>query len=63
MALRIIVGLALTVVAFALAGRRLWWLYRVGRAGQPARSGWRSREHPAGTPRSRPPRCSGSASC
>src|SRR5258708_7267622 len=34
--LRIIVGLALTAVAFAIAGRRLWWLYRLGRAGQPA---------------------------
>jgi hypothetical protein len=34
--LRIIVGLALTAVAAALAGRRMWWLYRVGRAGQPA---------------------------
>jgi Fe-S oxidoreductase len=33
---RIVVGLVLTVVAFGLAGRRLWWLYRVGRAGQPA---------------------------
>ena len=33
---RIVVGLVLTVVAFALAGRRLWWLDRVGRAGQPA---------------------------
>jgi Fe-S oxidoreductase len=35
-ALRIIIGLAMTVVAFALAGRRLWWLYRVATAGQPA---------------------------
>ena len=26
MALRIIIGLALTVIAFAVAGRRLWWL-------------------------------------
>src|SRR5260370_21338749 len=34
--LRIIVGLALTAVAFAIAGRRLWGLYRLGRAGQPA---------------------------
>jgi len=34
--LRIVIGLALTVLAFALAGRRLWWLYRVARAGQPA---------------------------
>jgi Fe-S oxidoreductase len=35
-ALRIIIGLALTVAAFALAGRRLWWLYRLARSGQPA---------------------------
>jgi ferredoxin len=34
--LRIVVGLVLTVAAFALAGRRLWWLQRVARAGQPA---------------------------
>jgi Fe-S oxidoreductase len=33
---RIVVGLVLTVAAFTLAGRRLWWLSRVGRAGQPA---------------------------
>ena len=36
MVVRIVVGLVLTVAAFALAGRRLWWLARVGRAGQPA---------------------------
>ncbi len=36
MVVRMVVGLALTVVAFGLAGRRLWWLARVGRAGQPA---------------------------
>jgi Fe-S oxidoreductase len=36
LALRIIIGLALTVVAFALAGRRLFWLYRLGTSGQPA---------------------------
>ena len=36
MVLRIVVGLVLTVAAFALAGRRLWWLARVGRSGQPA---------------------------
>jgi Fe-S oxidoreductase len=34
--LRIIVGLALTAIAGAVAGRRLWWLYRLGRTGQPA---------------------------
>ncbi len=36
MVLRIIIGLALTVVAFAIAGRRLWWLYRLATSGQPA---------------------------
>ena len=36
MALRIVVGLLMTVAAAALAGRRLWWLGRLGRAGQPA---------------------------
>ena len=36
MALRIIVGLVLTAVAAVLASRRLWWLYRIGRTGQPA---------------------------
>jgi Fe-S oxidoreductase len=35
-ALRIIIGLALTVIALTIAGRRLWWLCRIGRAGQPA---------------------------
>jgi Fe-S oxidoreductase len=34
--LRIVVGLVLTVAAFALAGQRLWWLAKVGRTGQPA---------------------------
>jgi hypothetical protein len=36
LALRIIIGLALTVVAAAIAGQRLYWLYRLGRTGQPA---------------------------
>src|SRR5450755_3831659 len=30
------VGLVLTVVAFAIAGRRLWWLKRLAASGQPA---------------------------
>jgi Fe-S oxidoreductase len=48
LALRIIVGLALTAVAFAIAGRRLWWLYRLGRTGQPAPERIQAvREHPA----------------
>jgi Fe-S oxidoreductase len=34
--LRIIIGLAVTAVAAVLAGRRLWWLYRLGTSGQPA---------------------------
>src|SRR5579863_4200026 len=35
-ALRIIVGLVLTGVAFAIAGRRVWWLFRLATSGQPA---------------------------
>jgi Fe-S oxidoreductase len=31
-----IIGLALTIVAFAVAGRRLWWLKRLALSGQPA---------------------------
>src|SRR3984957_20517390 len=31
-----IVGLGFTVVAFAVAGRRLWWLKRLALSGQPA---------------------------
>jgi Fe-S oxidoreductase len=34
--LRIVVGLGLTAVAAVVAGRRLWWLVLLGRAGQPA---------------------------
>jgi len=37
---RMTVGLALTAVALAVAGWRLWWLYRVARAGQPAPERW-----------------------
>ena len=48
MTLRIIIGLALTAVAAAVAGRRLWWLYRLARAGQPAPERIAAlREHPA----------------
>ena len=36
MVLRMTVGLVLTVVAFAVAGRRLWWLKRLALSGQPA---------------------------
>ena len=47
MALRIIIGLALTVIAAVVAGRRLWWLYRLGRTGQPAPERIEAlREHP-----------------
>jgi hypothetical protein len=34
--LRIVIGLVLTAIGLGVAGRRLWWLYRVGRSGQPA---------------------------
>ena len=36
MALRVIVGMTATVIALALAGRRLSWLYRLIRVGQPS---------------------------
>ena len=48
LALRIIIGLALTVIAAAIAGRRLWWLYRLATSGQPAPERIAAlREHPA----------------
>jgi Fe-S oxidoreductase len=41
------VGLVLTVVAFAIAGRRLWWLKRLAMSGQPAPERVATvREHP-----------------
>src|ERR1700722_845700 len=47
LALRIIIGLALTVIAAVVAGRRLWWLYRLGRTVQPAPERIEAlREHP-----------------
>ena len=33
---RIVVGLVLTTVALAVAGRRMWWLKRLAFSGQPA---------------------------
>src|SRR5919205_956695 len=36
LAVRIVLGLGMTLAAFAIAGRRLWWLYRLIRVGQPA---------------------------
>ncbi|MFZ0229574.1 MAG: 4Fe-4S dicluster domain-containing protein [Mycobacterium sp.] len=36
MIVRITIGLILTAAAFAIAGRRVWWLFRIGRTGQPA---------------------------
>ena len=36
MLVRIVIGLVLTVVALAIAGRRLWWLRRLALSGQPA---------------------------
>jgi len=45
--LRIIVGLVLTVAAFAIAGRRVWWLRRLAFSGQPAPERLAfAREHP-----------------
>ena len=40
--------IVLTVALGAVAGRRLWWLYRLGRTGQPAPERVQAlREHPA----------------
>ena len=48
MVLRMTVGLVLTVVALAIAGRRLWWLKRLAFTGQPAPERVAAvREHPA----------------
>jgi Fe-S oxidoreductase len=33
---RMVIGLVLTAVSFAIAGRRLWWLRRLALSGQPA---------------------------
>jgi Fe-S oxidoreductase len=46
---RVIIGLGLTVIAFAVAGRRVWWLGRLAFSGQPApeRVAY-ARSHPAG---------------
>jgi Fe-S oxidoreductase len=47
LALRIIIGLVLTVIAGAVAGYRLWYLTRIGRTGQPAPERIEAlREHP-----------------
>jgi len=34
--LRIVIGLTMTAIALALAGYRVWWLYRLANSGQPA---------------------------
>jgi Fe-S oxidoreductase len=39
MTVRLVLGLAITLVAFALAGRRVFMLYRLARAGQPVEPG------------------------
>jgi Fe-S oxidoreductase len=36
MVLRLVIGLGATVIALAIAGRRIWWLFRLVRSGQPA---------------------------
>ena len=47
MVLRMTVGLVLTVVALAIAGRRMWWLKRLAFSGQPAPERVAAvREHP-----------------
>ena len=36
MTLRIVIGMAMTVIALVIAGLRVRWLYRVATSGQPA---------------------------
>ncbi len=36
MVLRMIIGLVMTLIAFGVAGRRLWWLKRLALSGEPA---------------------------
>src|SRR5215469_2948811 len=49
MVVRMVVGLGLTVIALAIAGRRLWWLARLALSGQPAPERLRyAREHVLG---------------
>ncbi|MDQ1486754.1 MAG: hypothetical protein QOJ62_2447 [Actinomycetota bacterium] len=50
MALRIIVGSVATVIALSLAGRRLFWLFRLIRVGQPAADRLGSRTNTTPTP-------------
>ena len=43
MAVRIILGIGISVICFAIAGRRFWWLSKLIRSGQPAKrpfQGW-----------------------
>jgi Fe-S oxidoreductase len=48
MVLRMVIGLVLTAAAFAVAGRRLWWLKRLSFSGQPAPERLEyARSHPA----------------
>jgi len=51
MIVRIVVGVLATLVAFGLAGRRLWWLHRLLRSGQPAPDRVGRRSVAAATPR------------
>jgi len=51
MTVRIVVGVLASVVAFGLAGRRLWWLYRLLRSGQPAADRVGRRSARVATPR------------
>ena len=57
MVVRMTVGLLVTAVALAIAGRRLWWLKRLALVGQPAPERVAAvRSHPGRTSRRRRPR-------
>ena len=40
MLIRVLLGLGITAVCLAVAGRRFWWLYRLIRSGQPDDRRW-----------------------
>ena len=64
MVLRMTVGLVLTVVALAIAARRMWWLKRLAFSGQPAPERVAAvREHPAREAEVQATEVMGSASC
>lgn len=45
MVVRMVIGLLVTAIALAIAGRRAFWLYRLASSGQPAPERWEALKH------------------